>query len=258
MIVKLERTLNQQRQFEQEYSLNVQKNAEIHDQWNSDMLNACRDFEKLELDRFNYTRTSLWKYSNQLSSACVLNDESSERIRISLEQSNFDKDLQKFISLHETGSLIPEPLPFEPFRQAQKQAIAKNIDSHYSTETVSDNASDMQNTGEKQFMFQSSNNIPTQCQVNKKPTLKNQKSLLLSQSKLDSTYYDPYDIPNHILFTVRGVYDYDATAPEELNIKRGQLIPVTQTHEDGWWEGILLQGNEKRRGLFPSNFCENT
>lgn len=53
------------------------------------------------------------------------------------------------------------------------------------------------------------------------------------------------------------LYDYEASAPEELSIFQGQLLAVFNTHEDGWWEavGFGVDGKE-RLGLFPSNFCK--
>lgn len=58
-------------------------------------------------------------------------------------------------------------------------------------------------------------------------------------------------------YIVRAIYNYEAQAPEELSILEGMVIPVTATHPDGWWEG-LIYGTDgvTRKGLFPSNFTE--
>ena len=169
---------------------------------------------------------------------------------MSLENCSFENDLQEFIEQNQTGTAIPEPLPFEPFRSN----IVQNV-NRMSLETFSDNNSDMQQSGaSRMFQFQKT------MDQSKKPALKNQKSFILDQSNLESTYlYDPFDLPSQssVIFTVRVLYDYQATAREELSIKAGQLIPVTQTHEDGWWEGLAVEEGQQRKGLFPSNFCEN-
>ena len=70
---------------------------------------------------------------------------------------------------------------------------------------------------------------------------------------------------------VRALYDYASQAFEELNISKGEEIPVTLTHEDGyvsstndficanvkrWWEGVINENGRKKKGLFPSNFVE--
>jgi hypothetical protein len=52
------------------------------------------------------------------------------------------------------------------------------------------------------------------------------------------------------------LYDYQAQNPEELTIKRGDILRVFKTHEDGWWEGSLATDQYKKRGLIPSNFVE--
>lgn len=51
------------------------------------------------------------------------------------------------------------------------------------------------------------------------------------------------------------MYVYKAQASEELTIDKDVIIPVTFTHVDGWWEGVLIDDRgRKRKGLFPSNF----
>ncbi|KAG0376840.1 Proline-serine-threonine phosphatase-interacting protein 2 [Mortierella sp. AD032] len=62
-----------------------------------------------------------------------------------------------------------------------------------------------------------------------------------------------------ILFYVRVLYDYDATIPEELSLRTGDVLAVLHTRDDGWWEGNLLDDYRgPMRGLFPSNFTEPT
>ncbi|KAF9962711.1 Proline-serine-threonine phosphatase-interacting protein 2 [Mortierella alpina] len=62
-----------------------------------------------------------------------------------------------------------------------------------------------------------------------------------------------------ILFYVRAVYDYEATIPEELSFKEGDILAVLLAREDGWWEGNHLGDYcGPVRGLFPSNFTEPT
>jgi hypothetical protein len=58
---------------------------------------------------------------------------------------------------------------------------------------------------------------------------------------------------------VRVLYDYDATIPEELSLRTGDILAVLHTRDDGWWEGNLLDDYRgPMRGLFPSNFTEPT
>jgi hypothetical protein len=49
---------------------------------------------------------------------------------------------------------------------------------------------------------------------------------------------------NH--FTVRGIYDYQAQGPDEMNVRAGEMIELSAgvgggtNYGDGWWEGELF------------------
>jgi hypothetical protein len=47
---------------------------------------------------------------------------------------------------------------------------------------------------------------------------------------------DPYKVDDTvpIIGTVRVFYDYQAQSPEEMDIIKGQIIPVVATNEDGY------------------------
>jgi len=51
---------------------------------------------------------------------------------------------------------------------------------------------------------------------------------------------------------MEALYDYVATNPKELNIKRGDIIQVMLQFDNGWWDGVL----HGKRGWFPSNYCQ--
>ncbi|KAG1742510.1 hypothetical protein EDB19DRAFT_1894926 [Suillus lakei] len=59
-----------------------------------------------------------------------------------------------------------------------------------------------------------------------------------------------------ILFYVKALYDYAATIDEEFDFQAGDIIAVTDTPEDGWWSGELLDEIRRQAGrhVFPSNF----
>ena len=48
------------------------------------------------------------------------------------------------------------------------------------------------------------------------------------------------------------IFDYDATQPDELTIKVGDIISDVKKQPGGWWEGVL----NGRKGVFPDNFVE--
>jgi len=59
-----------------------------------------------------------------------------------------------------------------------------------------------------------------------------------------------------ILFYVKALYDYEASLPEEFSFTAGDIIAVTHTEPDGWWQGELLDEARRTPGAntFPSNF----
>lgn len=59
-----------------------------------------------------------------------------------------------------------------------------------------------------------------------------------------------------ILFYVKALYDYHASTDQEFDFQAGDIIAVTETPEDGWWSGELLDEARRQRGrtVFPSNF----
>jgi SH3 domain len=73
-----------------------------------------------------------------------------------------------------------------------------------------------------------------------------------------ASFFFPYRLGNADLCgnTVRALYDYTATIPEEFDFQANDIIAVTATPEDGWWSGELLDENRRVPGrhIFPSNF----
>jgi hypothetical protein len=48
---------------------------------------------------------------------------------------------------------------------------------------------------------------------------------------------------------VRVEHDYTAIEPDELTMKKGDIIRNVKKKDGGWWEGVL----GKRKGFFPGN-----
>ncbi|KAJ2256526.1 formin-binding protein [Coemansia sp. RSA 455] len=104
---KLERAQMQQRATEAEY---IDVRARLKDadaQWFNVWRAACDVFQVLEEQRIEYLKTTLWTYTNLVSSSCVADDESMERIRQDLELINVADDIAAFIQTFGTGS--PDP-----------------------------------------------------------------------------------------------------------------------------------------------------
>ncbi|XP_030590775.1 ABI family, member 3a isoform X2 [Archocentrus centrarchus] len=64
--------------------------------------------------------------------------------------------------------------------------------------------------------------------------------------------YDTSAPPDY-LEKVRALYSYEAVKPDELSFTEGDIIYLTQRHDDGWFEGIL----NGKQGFFPENYVES-
>ncbi|VDM17583.1 unnamed protein product [Hydatigera taeniaeformis] len=64
---------------------------------------------------------------------------------------------------------------------------------------------------------------------------------------------DPPWAPSHYIQKVITVYEYTADKSDELTFCENELIYVIKKNDDGWWEGVMMNG---RTGLFPGNYVE--
>jgi hypothetical protein len=82
-----------------------------------------------------------------------------------------------------------------------------------------------------------------------------------AKSPHGSGQYGPCDACSGAQFLtigpVRGLYDYTAQGPDEMNLEVGQMIELSvgpnggQNYATGWWEGVSSSG---KKGIFPSNY----
>lgn len=85
-----------------------------------------KEFQRMEEERIEQIRNTIWAYSNANADVCVADDEvcssyhainqqSFERTRKNLEQCNALQDLQEFMVDSGTGTSIPPPLLYQSF-----------------------------------------------------------------------------------------------------------------------------------------------
>ncbi|KAG0037671.1 Proline-serine-threonine phosphatase-interacting protein 2 [Podila clonocystis] len=450
--LKMEKTELASRAADVEYQASIRQLTEINDKWIVEWRTACDKFQLLEEQRIDYVRTCLWNYANIISSTCVADDESCERIRSSLEVCDVNQNLQSFIEASATGDETPDiptylstqlkiipgdtpadnPLlakaqaqdmkirtvsgPHQPLPEQDPPAPPSRRQSNYSSNEGPDGEAlpppiDMAlSIGGNVFKLDThtvnilsqpdekrgpiggypppnpANHAPQNISPGTaKPVVENslgisldvtgtvkedrfphwqsqaqqsqqaqqahnaysaagpshsghlyhqhpsgeghaQSSRMMSQAPVTHSRSQTMPIQNDpsrgfvsnpdamhrrsmsgaqadqslayqyqhqqpyqaegmvaampvasghpgqnvgmkqtsmdgkpILFYVRAIYDYEATIPEELNLKEGDILAVLHTRDDGWWEGDLLdEYHGARRGLFPSNFTEPT
>ncbi|GME25614.1 Fps/Fes/Fer/CIP4-like protein [Neofusicoccum parvum] len=107
---KLEKTQVQLSGSSQEYEQAVKILEETTARWNREWKKACDQFQDLEEERIDFMKSSLWAFANIASTVCSL-----EKIRLSLEDCEVEKDITNFIRDCGTGQEIPDPPKFIDF-----------------------------------------------------------------------------------------------------------------------------------------------
>ncbi|KAJ5648247.1 hypothetical protein N7490_004619 [Penicillium lividum] len=125
---RLEKTQIQMASNSQEYEAAVKVLEDTTGRWNKEWKSACDKFQDLEEERLDFTKSSLWTYANIASTVCVSDDASCEKIRLSLENCEVEKDILSFIQERGTGQEIPDPPRFINFCKEDDDA-GSDIDS---------------------------------------------------------------------------------------------------------------------------------
>ena len=106
---KLEKTQINMAANSNDYEGAVKALEEIVGRWNKEWKAACDKFQDLEEERLDFMKSSLWAFANIASTVCVSDDASYEKIRLSLENCEVEKDIINFIKSYGTGQEIPDP-----------------------------------------------------------------------------------------------------------------------------------------------------
>lgn len=97
------------------------------------MTDSEQKFQDLEEERIDYTKSSLWNFANIASTVCVSDDASCEKMRLSLEDCDVEKDITGFIKDLGTGQEIPDPPKFINFCRGDAETSSQaSDDENYS------------------------------------------------------------------------------------------------------------------------------
>jgi hypothetical protein len=131
---KLEKTQIQMSATSSEYEQAVKVLEETTARWNREWKAACDKFQDLEEERLDFTKSSLWSFANISSTVCVSDDASCEKIRLSLEDCDVEKDIAAFIKDSGTGQEIPDPPKYINFCRGDINDNASDVsdDANYS------------------------------------------------------------------------------------------------------------------------------
>lgn len=149
---KLEKTQISLAASNSEYEAAVKALEETTARWQTQWKAAADKFQDLEEERLDFTKSSLWTFANISSTVCVSDDASCEKIRLSLEKLDVERDIATFIKERGTGQEIPEAPKYINFcrgdvsdthseaSEDENYSVAqfpRNINPAYKTGTVS-------------------------------------------------------------------------------------------------------------------------
>ncbi|KAK4145262.1 uncharacterized protein C8A04DRAFT_10851 [Dichotomopilus funicola] len=130
---KLEKTQISLATSNTEYEAAVKALEETTARWNREWKAAADKFQDLEEERLDFTKSSMWNFTNIASTVCVSDDSSCEKIRLSLEKMEVEKDIFTFIKERGTGQEIPDPPKYINFCRGDVDAQSEvSEDDNYS------------------------------------------------------------------------------------------------------------------------------
>ncbi|KAH7929586.1 hypothetical protein BV22DRAFT_1002479 [Leucogyrophana mollusca] len=110
--LKLERAQQTVQVNENDYAQFTRVLQETMQKWELDWKAFCDSCQDLEEERMEFMKDNMWAYANAVSTVCVSDDESCEKMRLALEQMEPEKDMENFVRDYGTGNAIPEPPTF--------------------------------------------------------------------------------------------------------------------------------------------------
>ncbi|KAM6502602.1 SH3 domain containing protein [Amanita muscaria] len=358
---RLRRALETVKANERDYAGFLRGLSDISAEWEVDWKVFCDNCQDLEEERMEFMKDNVWNYANMISTLCVNDDESCERIRTALDHMEPDSDLIAFVEAQGTGNRVTDPPPFVPLdpqkpsvnattptipsvRTVLNTRISRKAESLASVApTVATATQPIQNSNSPSLTqvpsvtptIQRNNSssvngvqsrepqpepipvyerepprpaaaptvpaatappvavpiqatppqvqagpsyvIPPPPPIPEEPPRQIRRGTSLRRvsgplphvpgSSRNAPVEQPPPVPtqltmpitdagDRILFLVKALYDYRATIDEEFDFQTGDIIAVTETPDDGWWSGELLDEarREPGRHIFPSNY----
>jgi len=80
--------------------------------WEKEWKDYCDSCQDLEEERMDFMKDIIWIYVNLVSTICVHDDQSCERVRTALDKHETEKDIENFVNLYGTGNQIYRPPNF--------------------------------------------------------------------------------------------------------------------------------------------------
>ena len=189
---KLEKTQIQMSTTSNEYEAAVKILEETTGRWNREWKAACDKFQDLEEERIDFMKSSLWSFANIASTVCVSDDASCEKVRLSLEDCDVEKDVTSFIKEQGTGQEIPDPPKFINFCRGDINDTASEVsDDGYSVAQFQRTMNPVFRTSSPQPSTYESHHDPESHLANQMRETSN--PLRASQNSQDQPPQNPYE-----------------------------------------------------------------
>ncbi|CEL52687.1 Cell division control protein 15 OS=Schizosaccharomyces pombe (strain 972 / ATCC 24843) GN=cdc15 PE=1 SV=2 [Rhizoctonia solani AG-1 IB] len=107
--LKLEKLQETVKINEREFSNFVRALSDTTRKWDGEWKTFCDQCQDLEDERIEFMKDNMWNYANSISTVCVSDDESCEKIRIALESIDIEREIEYFVRHYGTGNDIPNP-----------------------------------------------------------------------------------------------------------------------------------------------------
>ncbi|KAF9463554.1 hypothetical protein BDZ94DRAFT_1321699 [Collybia nuda] len=110
--LKLERAQQTVQANERDFANFAKAVQDTTQKWEQDWKAFCDSCQDLEESRMEFMKDNMWAYANAVSTVCVSDDESCEKMRLSLEQMEPEREMENFVRDYGTGNQIPDPPAF--------------------------------------------------------------------------------------------------------------------------------------------------
>jgi len=241
--------------------------------------------EELEEKRVSFLKTAFWEYANMLSTSCVADDESCERIRTSLEEIE-DSESTPEAPAVSVSSFSPAPrlLPKECLFHVQalydyKGGLPTQMDFNQGDIILVKGINEggwwfgehveVKKRVAKKAIFPSNFvqifggqcdvlNQMTQSCVSSNSTSTPVASLPVEPSSPSSSPTTHSLLPSKVVkFYVKALYNFEGQCPTDMSFEKDDIIGIIATpHSGGWWHGEMRDVSKRVPGKFtlPSNY----
>ncbi|KAG8967891.1 hypothetical protein FRC05_001856 [Tulasnella sp. 425] len=133
---KLERAQQTVQANERDYQNFARALGDTCKRWEGEWKTYCDQCQDLEDERIEFIKDNVWAYANAVSTVCVADDESCEKLRVHLEQVDADKEMEHFVKDYGTGPMMSEPMPFISYKQSDPPGRPKQKMANYLRSSV--------------------------------------------------------------------------------------------------------------------------